>query len=142
MLEIKSSLVVARTLIIAAILSTLSGCYTIKTISPYNLNEISPKRGIMNVHADDSLWVINNYQVKSRVLSGTIYTSSIKVSKSSVIDIYVAPPEAVRVEGDQLSVSTDNIGKADYPVIEPWKTYLGGGVLFLVLFNMFMSIGL
>ncbi len=49
-------------------------------------------------------------------------SDSVKIRKSKIVDIYVAPVESVTIDGNQLTVPTANIGKTDYHAINLWET--------------------
>lgn len=132
---------IVKGIVIFILLFSASGCYTIRTIPVNNLYGLTKTRTIARIHADDSLWIINNFRVESRVLSGSIYKYYNELPKSNIVDIYVAPLEAVKVEGGTLSLPSSNIGKIDYPVIEPLKTFGFGGLIFLFLVSMIGTMG-
>lgn len=90
------------------------GCLSIKTIPLKKLPEVQAKRYILFVHSGDSSWYVNNFQVKDSIIKGTIYKKAGSISKSHLVNIYVGPVEAVKIQGNQFTVSKNNVGKVDY----------------------------
>ena len=117
MLRLRISRFIVALLVFLVLIFT-TGCLTLRTIPPKYLNELRSKREILKIHSDDSLWIIQQYEIRDNVLSGKIYRNREGILKLKTADIYVAPSSAVRIEGDFLIVSTINIGKVDYLVLD------------------------
>jgi hypothetical protein len=124
-------------LIVFLVLIFTAGCFSQKTIPTNNINELKFQRKFIKVHAEDSLWIITGFQIRDKILSGKIIRTRGSESVLKTVDIYAAPFEAVRIEGDILNVSTDNIGKADYRVPDAWMIVSTCSILFvLALFSI------
>ncbi len=113
---------------------TVTGCITLKTTT---LSSIPPKRNVIMLHADDSLWAVSNYTFSDNTLTGLISQDSLKIKKLKVIHLYAAPLTAVNIEGTRLTVPTGNIGKTDYYRIEWWRTIGGTAIITYLLFMLF-----
>lgn len=122
-----------KTVIFLFIAVTITGCYSLKTVS---LSTIPPKRNVIMLHADDSLWAISNYAFSDGNLTGLIYRDSLKITRLKVTHLYAAPASAVKIEGTRLTVPTGNIGKADYYVVNWWMTLGGSAVVALIAFTV------
>lgn len=97
----------------------MTGCYSMKTV-PFS--SIPEQRKILVIHADKNFWAVDNYSISNGALTAVICNDSIKIRKSKIVDIYVAPVESVTINGNQLTVPTANIGKTDYHAINVWET--------------------
>ena len=128
-----------KTLKLVMILLTglcLSGCYTLKTIPLNSVKSFPQKRDIVLIHADDSIWTITKFLVSENELTGQIYRDSVKITKLKGTHVYVAPVTAVKVENMKLTVPRGNIGKADYFVLDWWKTLGTVGVVLLFALSL------
>jgi len=97
----------------------MTGCYTMKTIT---FNSIPEQRKILVIHSDQNFWAVDNYSISNGALTAMLCSDSVKIRKSKIVDIYVAPVESVTIDGNQLTVPTANIGKTDYHAINLWET--------------------
>jgi hypothetical protein len=98
---------------------SMTGCYTLKTVT---FNSIPEKRKILVIHSDKNFWAVDNYSISNGALTAMLCSDSVKIRKSKVVDIYVAPAESVTIDGNQLTVPTMNIGKTDYHALNFWET--------------------
>ncbi len=121
-------------MIVFLILIFTAGCLTIKTIPTNNISKLQPSRRNLRIHSEDSLWIINQYQVNGKFISGKLKRSSEGVIINNTADIYVAPINAIEIKGDTLTVSTDNIGKIDYQITDGRMIVPSVGIIFAVLF--------
>lgn len=128
-------------LVVFLVLIFTSGCLTLKTIPTNNINQLQSVRKILKIHSDDSLWVIDQYQVNDNLLTGKLIRKKEGISKLGTADIYVAPLNAVDIKGDILAVSTKNIGKVDYqiPDVLIILSSIGIGILLIFFVPVFFE---
>ncbi len=100
---------------------SISGCYNLKTIPSNRITQLPPDRKILLVHANDSIWAVNNYYLSGDIFTGKIFQASSRYQKLQVTHIYVAPPSAVKIEEGNLIVPIKNIGKTDYYALNWWE---------------------
>ena len=116
-----------------------SGCYILKTVPADNLTRLHDKRNIMRIHSNDSLWLLTEYRVNEGVLTGKVGGDTGKIVPGKVVDVYIAPSDALHVDGIYLSVPVSNIGKVDYPGHDALQITVGAvlGFLFVVAPGLF-----
>jgi hypothetical protein len=66
-----------------------AGCVSLKTIPVNNINELQSGRKFLKVHSEDSLWVIDQYQVNGKVLTGKLVKNPSDASIFKRADIYI-----------------------------------------------------
>lgn len=98
---------------------SMTGCYTLETVS---VNTILAERKILTVHADNTFWNIDSCSISDGFLTGHICTDETEITRENSANVWVAPVEAVIVEGTKLSVPTANIGLTDCYKIDGGKT--------------------
>jgi hypothetical protein len=111
---------------------SLSGCTILKTIPLNNTMNFPQNRYTLVIHADDSLWTVQNIVVSENDLTGQIIRDPVKNSRLKVSHVYAAPLSAVKVEGNKLTIPKGNIAKADYYAIDWWMNF--GGAVILAVF--------
>jgi hypothetical protein len=114
----------------------LCGCYSLKTIPLNSVKSFPPKRNIVLIHADDSIWAVTKFLISENELTGQIYRDPVKITKLKGTHVYVAPLTAVKVEEMKLTVPGRNIGKADYFVLDWWKILGTFGIVLLVALTL------
>lgn len=103
----------------------MTGCYTLKSVS---VNNIPTHRNILVVHADDFQWTVDSYSVTDDLLTGHISSGESRIKKGTSAHLYVAPLNAVTVEGETITLPIANIAKADYYDLRPGES-IGSGVI-------------
>jgi hypothetical protein len=106
-------------LIIAIISIVGTGCTSIKTLPSNQITTMLNKRDVARVHFNDSLLVLSRYEIRDNILTGQVASNPVKIKSGHVIDFYLAPSGAMRLNGQTLSVPLENVGKIDYPRPEP-----------------------
>lgn len=140
MLYLRSLRKAAKIFIFLFAAVSLSGCYSLKTVPLNSVQSFPQKRKILLIHADDSLWSINNYVISGNEITGQIFRDSVKTPKLLVTNIYVAPVSAVKVENTRLTFSRGNIGKVDYYVPDWWRIVGTAPILYLLIMPSIYSI--
>ena len=115
------------------ILISFPACMTFKTVSLNSLNEMQGKRDMIRIHSDTLVWAIERYEIDDDSIKGTLATERLNDTPvSRLIDIYVAPMEAVKISGNTVAVSRNDIGKSDYPAND--NLQLLSGILAVFIF--------
>ena len=114
-----------------------SSCLTVKTIPTNKLKDFHSVRNIVKIHSEDSLWVIQQFQVDDNVLTGKLVRNTKSISALKAADIYVAPINVIKIKGDILTMPVGNIGKIEYSVLDPLMIISSIGVAFVIfLFSL------
>ena len=128
-------------LVVFLLLIFTASCLSLKTIPINNINQLQSVRKILKIHCEDSLWIINLYQVNGKVLSGKLIRNKEGITRLNSADIYVTPLDAVEIKGDILSISTVNIGKVDYQIPDALIiiSSIGIGIVFILICLLFLN---
>ncbi len=127
-----------KLVIVLIVFITTTSCMTLKTIPVNILSDLKYRSDILHIHSDDSLWIVSPYLIRDKNLTGKLYSKSGSNHNTRVVDVYVAPFDAVKIEGDGLKISTENIGKVDYKILDVPKA-IGISASALILFFMLIS---
>jgi hypothetical protein len=112
-----------------------TSCLSLKTVTTDRLIELQVSRDYLKIHSEDSTWILNKYQVTYKMLKGKIVRNHDNIPVLRTVDVYIPASHDVKVEGDILTISTDNIGKVDYKILDGLMIISSVGVvLVLVLF--------
>jgi len=136
MLKLTKNRSSVRLIIFLLVLITATSCLSLRTIPTNRIADLKSRRDILRIHSEDSLWIIDQYNVIDKNLTGKLYSKPGSISNLRAADIYIAPPEAVKIEGNLLKVSTENIGKVDYKIPDAIKILGITGVLLLFLLTI------
>jgi hypothetical protein len=107
-------------------------CFTTQTLAPGNINYVKGKKDFLRIHESDSSWIIGNYQIEGKTISGILLNKNQELPKGEIIDLYLAPDGAASITADTVYFRIENIGKAEYRKIDGWKTT--GSIIVLIMF--------
>ncbi len=111
----------------------MTGCYTLKTAS---VSTLPAGIEFLVVHADNNYWTADSYSVSGGNLVAHICTDDVKTGQGNTAHIWVAPDNAITVEGESLTVPTTNIGKVDYHDFNLVETVGYGALWALIIFTL------
>jgi hypothetical protein len=128
---------------LAVILSAIltSGCFTLKTIPANNIAELNRGRKYLEIHAGDSLWLIEQYKVGDNILTGKIVRNASKTPPLRKADIYIPSSQYLKINDEILTIPLENIGKVDYQIVDAFMIFASTGLfLGLIAFSpLFIS---
>ncbi len=110
---------VAAVALSALIVFQFSGCGTLVSVPR---SEIPfAEKNYCNIIGDYHKYRVTGTNLSDGMLTGTLSISELKVAKGNIIDLYVAPDSAIKVNGTTVTVPVTNIAKA-----EVYKVSAGG----------------
>lgn len=110
----------------------LSGCATLSD-APSQIINMPKGKKIYYFHSGDSVWVIYPVPVENGMFSGIIVDpASVADNKLREINIYAAPPSAIRIEDHTLTCPMENIGKVENYKIKTGTIITSIGVVLLL----------
>jgi hypothetical protein len=104
----------ARILALLFIMSAASGCYVTRTVSTDDLAVLQKKRSVIRLHSGDRSILLVSCRLNENVLTGEVADNPEEIKPGDVSDVYIAPAEALNIDGNLVSVPVVNIGKVDY----------------------------
>jgi len=111
------------------------GCYSLETIPLNYAIKFPEKRNLILIHAGDSIWNIRDFRISDNRLTGHLIRDTAGIKNVKVSHVYAAPPDALFIEGEILTLPLGNIGKAEYYTVDWWGTISTSAFYVLLLFT-------
>jgi hypothetical protein len=124
-----------KLVVFLALIFTAS-CLSLKTIPTSNISELPPGRKYLKIHSEDSLWLIDQYNVKNDVLTGRIVRITSAIPESRKADVYIPSSQYVKINDGVITIPMGNIGKVDYKIVDTFMVISSISlIIFLLLFG-------
>jgi hypothetical protein len=121
-------------LVVFLILIFTASCLTLRTVPTSNIAELQPRRKYLKIHSEDSLWLIDQYKVKDKILTGRILRNTQTIPVLRIADVYIPSSQYVNISDGLLSIPLENIGKVDYKFIDAFMAISFVSLTIILLF--------
>ena len=124
------------TLLLVPLLTTLTGCFSIKNVPASKIGSMPEGKRVFFFHTADTVRIVYPVTGENGQFSAIVVRSeNIPYTRLREVHIYAGPPSAIKVDGDKLICPMENIAKVENYRISAGTIISAVGVL-LLLFTL------